>query len=82
MPVVTLAFSHTGEILAAAGDDRTVNLWSMANSKHLRSLRGHLRHVADLDFSPDDKRIVSCSWDWLVKIWDVESGEEGAWLHK
>lgn len=36
---------------------------------------GHTHWMNHLDWSPDDSKIVSVSFDQIVKIWDVKSGE-------
>ena len=45
---------------------------------HLNSitLRGHSTFVTDVAFSPDGKRLVICSGDGMVKIWDTSSDRE------
>ena len=30
--------------------------------------------VAPVAFSPDGRQVVSCSWNWTVCVWDVETG--------
>lgn len=40
------------------------------------TLRGHLHPVASVAFSPDSKRVVSGSFDTLVKIWNAATGAE------
>ncbi|KAJ1477602.1 hypothetical protein T484DRAFT_1820690 [Baffinella frigidus] len=40
--------------------------------------RGHADVVLSVSFSPDGKRVVSGSNDTLVKIWNAETGQEGA----
>ena len=42
----------------------------------MRSLAGHTSTLAAVNFSPDGLRIVSGSWDKLLKIWDVQTGAE------
>ena len=37
-------------------------------------LRGHRRGVSGVKFSPDGKRIASCSADATIKIWDADTG--------
>ena len=38
------------------------------------TLTGHSGEVRSVTFSPDGRRVVSGSDDYLVKIWDVETG--------
>ena len=42
----------------------------------MHTLVGHSHIVQSLAFSPDGTRIVSGSFDKLVKIWDTETGAE------
>ena len=37
---------------------------------------GHKAGIPDVAFSPDGMRIVSGSWDKLLKVWDAETGDE------
>jgi WD40 repeat protein len=40
------------------------------------TLTGHSRDVNSVAFSPDGTRVVSGSYDNLVKIWSSETGAE------
>jgi len=37
--------------------------------------RGHDDLIMSVAFSHDSKRLISGSRDWMVRVWDVESGE-------
>jgi hypothetical protein len=42
----------------------------------LCTLAGHSGEVFSVAYSPNGKRVVSCSYDKRVKIWDAETGTE------
>jgi WD40 repeat protein len=72
-----VALSPDGQTLAAVGGGRPViDLWDVKERRLLRRLRGHLDRVTALAFTPDGRRLVSCSWDNAVKFWDVRADQE------
>jgi len=73
---VTLAFSGSGETLAAGGKTGLVKLWDVAGSKIKTTLRGHVRPLVCLSFVGDDKTLASLSQDGVLKVWDVAAGRE------
>ncbi|HYT89127.1 MAG TPA: WD40 repeat domain-containing protein, partial [Gemmataceae bacterium] len=75
-PVLSIAFSPDGALLASGGFDYTVKLWSLADGKEIHTLPGHVCLVHSVAFSPDGKRLASGSEDWTVKVWDVQLGAE------
>jgi len=50
--------------------------WQRQTHLELRTLRGHIREVGSVAFSPDGRRIVTGSRDGTAKSWDAESGRE------
>jgi WD40 repeat protein len=53
----------------------TVHIWDVARGAKLRALPGeHADRVAAVRWSPDGKRLVSCSWDQTARVWDVATG--------
>src|SRR6516225_1575276 len=73
---VTLAFSGSGETLAAGGKTGLVKLWDVAGSKIKTTLRGHVRPLVCLSFGGDDKTLASLSQDGVLKVWDIAAGRE------
>lgn len=70
-------FSPDGELLASAGDDLMIRLWSMKPG-HVgrleRELAGHRADVFALAFSPDGTLLASSGRGGDVKLWDVPTG--------
>ncbi len=73
--VHSVAFSFDGRTLAWGSGDGTVQLRSVARSRKLHVLKGHVGEVNSVAFSPDGCALASDS-DNIVVLWDVASGRE------
>ena len=65
-------FSRSGELVVSGSNDGTIHVWNRATGRD-RELTGH-HQMSFAQLSPDDRRIVSASFDDRVLLWDVESG--------
>jgi RNA polymerase sigma factor (sigma-70 family) len=90
-PVLALAFSPDGKMLAAAGgsmpfrglgvtdreaNDFGIQLYDSATGKLIHQLAGHNRAVYSLAFSPDGKTLASAAGDSTIRLWDPATGKE------
>jgi protein HIRA/HIR1 len=79
-------WSNNGRNLASAGDDKVIMIWQFCgqggssfggviNAEQWRcvhNLRGHSGDILDLNWSPQDRFLASCSVDNTVRIWNAE----------
>ena len=56
---------------AAAGQKAAAK--KLVEGQKTLTLKGHSSFVRSVSFSPDGKRIVSGSWDNMLKVWDISS---------
>jgi WD40 repeat protein len=82
VPYSCVAFRPDGRWLAAGGKG-LVTLWEVETGKVVRTLSGHTYPVIELAFSPDGRRLASCTETTVesaqppeIKVWDAEGGRE------
>jgi WD40 repeat protein len=80
--VVTIQFSPDGRWLAGSTLRQTVKVWEAATGQEVLSLTGHSYDVYNVAFSPDGRRLASCSGKWNldhsgeIKVWELPTGKE------
>jgi WD40 repeat protein len=76
-PVITAVRVHReGQLLATAGDDHHVRVWSLADGKLVHKLQGHYDWVRTVDYSPDGKILASAGNDRQIIFWDAMTGTQ------
>ena len=73
--VSSVAFSASGNAIAAILDDKTAQIWKGADDAEVANLRGHTNVVNSISFSPDGARVVTASSDFTARVWNAASGE-------
>ena len=82
-------FSPDGQILGVASEPASIGLWDVKTWQCLQTLQGHTGHPWSIAFSPNGHtkpvvdvlytatgdRIISCSHDQTIKLWDIHTGE-------
>jgi WD40 repeat protein len=71
-----LAYSPDGRWLAIvrAADEKTVVLLDARTHETAARLPGHEKAVLSATFSPDSRRLATCSQDRTVRLWQIDGG--------
>ncbi|GMH38361.1 hypothetical protein BSKO_06245 [Bryopsis sp. KO-2023] len=76
---ISLAVDPKGEVVVAGSlDTYQIFVWSMKTGRLLDMLAAHQGPVVSLAFSPTVPVLASASWDKVLKLWDVFSGNKSS----
>ncbi|CAH8270518.1 unnamed protein product [Arabidopsis lyrata] len=73
-----LQFSHNGKYLASSSKDQTAIIWEICADGHTslkHTLVGHQKPVIAILWSPDDRQVLTCGAEEVIRRWDVDSGD-------
>ena len=74
-PVVSTVCLHPGgNLIAAAGDDHLIRIWSARDLKLVQQWSAHTDWVRSIAFSPDGSELATSGNDGRVLLWDVATG--------
>merc|ERR1712007_93167 len=74
--VLSVAFSSDNRQIVSGSRDKTIKLWNtLGENKFTITEDGHTEWVSCVRFSPSlsNPLIVSCGWDRLVKVWNLNN---------
>ena len=71
MSVTCLRWGGSG-LVYSASQDRTIKVWSTSSCEFVRTLNGHKKGIACLQYH--DRLVVSGSSDNTIRLWDIECG--------
>ena len=71
LSVYSLCLISENQIACGCGNG-TINIWNLESLTKVKSFRAHLFHIKCL-LLVDNSKLISCSADYIIKIWDIET---------
>lgn len=69
----SLVFTHDGQFVVGGLTHRGIVVCSLLEGKVVGGFGGHSDAVAAVSISPDDKTLISASWDRTMRVWHMQS---------
>ncbi len=68
--LLSVSIAHHGRLFATGGSLGIMRVYDYASGKFLAEAKGHSNAITNVNFSPDDKQILSTGRDGLVIVWN------------
>uniref|UniRef100_A0A336N041 CSON009619 protein n=1 Tax=Culicoides sonorensis TaxID=179676 RepID=A0A336N041_CULSO len=75
-----VGLSPSGKMMATGGLDGFIRVWQFPSMSKITEIKAHSKEIDDLDFSPNNRFLVSCAKDGVGIIWNLQSGQEAVRL--
>jgi WD40 repeat protein len=72
-PLYSCAYSNDGNIIAIGDKKGTILIFELENSSHPREINAHRARITDLQFSNNDKILVSISFDGRSRFYFTDN---------
>ena len=70
--------SYDSKLLVTGGDDGILRVWTFPDLNAVHEIEAHNKEIDDIEFSPDNTKVVSISKDGRALVWDVKKGKKHA----
>ena len=71
----TLTLSPDASLVAFAIDRNLIQVWNSNGEQKIVEMRGHAHTITGICFTTSNSRLVSCSSDMTLRVWDLPTGK-------
>ncbi|TPX60549.1 hypothetical protein PhCBS80983_g01702 [Powellomyces hirtus] len=75
-------WDSSGRYLFATSDDRKVYVLDVSSGQTVAKLEGHTETIRSISFDKERQRLLSCSFDKTVRVWETTEGVEEAGVQR
>jgi WD40 repeat protein/serine/threonine protein kinase len=68
----SLAWQPGGSLLVGGGNEK-FHVWDADTGRQPHTIQAHSHVVSAFCWSPDGKRLASCSWDQGIRVWETDT---------